>query len=166
MNTQKLVKLTSATCGWRVVPMAIVAFCMAAAVPSMAANWTGNGANTLWNTAANWDSMPANNSTASLAFRQSNVGNRTATLNGSYTYSGNIHMGAGSSAANPYTWEATDPANKLTIKDDIWFGYHEDGWLWIKSGTYEFNGTSGKKTHLGEGSGANHNFWLKVGDGS
>lgn len=167
MNTQKPVKLTMATCGWHVVPMAIVAFCMAAAMPSMAANWTGNGANTLWNTAANWDSMPANNSTASLAFRQSNVGNRTATLNGSYTYSGNIHMGAGSSAANPYIFESTDPANTLTIKDDTWLGYFENGWLWIKSGKYVFNGTGGKNFHMGEGaSGARRNFWLRVGDGS
>ena len=166
MNTQKLVKLTSATRGWRVVPMAIVAFCMAAAMPSMAAqrNWKGNGANTYWNTSGNWDSMPGGSD--SLAFRTSGVKNMTATLNGSYTYSGNIHMGNGSSAANPYVWEASNSANKLTIKDDIWFGYYEDGWLWIKSGTYEFNGTSGKKTHLGEGSGSNHNFWLKVGDGS
>ena len=131
MTTQNLVKLPLATRWQRVVPMVIIAICMVAAVPSMAANWTGNGANTLWNTAANWDSMPANNSTASLAFRQSNVGNRTATLNGSYTYSGNIHMGNGSSAANPYIWEATDPANTLTIKDDTWLGYHENGWLWI-----------------------------------
>ena len=147
--------------------MIIAAICMAAAMPSMAANWTGNGANTLWNTAANWDSMPANNSTASLAFRQSNVGNRTATLNGSYTYSGNIHMGAGSSASNPYIFEATDPANKLTIKDDTWLGYHENGWLWIKSGTYVFNDTAKKNFHMGEGaSGARRNFWLRVGDGS
>ncbi len=167
MNTQKPVKLTSATRGRRVVPMAIVAFCMAAAVPLWAANWIGNGANTLWNTAANWDSMPANNSTASLAFRQSNVGNRTATLNGSYTYSGNIHMGAGSSASNPYIFEATDPANTLTIKDDTWLGYHENGWLWIKSGTYVFNDTAKKNFHMGEGaSGATRNFWLRVGDGS
>ena len=36
MNTQKLVKFTSATRGWRVVPMAIVAFCMAATVSSYA----------------------------------------------------------------------------------------------------------------------------------
>ena len=127
-------------------------------------NWKGNGANTYWNTSGNWDTQPGGSD--SLAFRTSGVKNMTATLNGSYTYSGNIHMGNGSSAANPYIWEATDPANKLTIKDDIWFGYFEDGWLWIKSGTYEFNGTSGKKTHLGEGSGATHNFWLKVGDGS
>ena len=166
MNSQKLEKLTTTTRWQRVVPMAIVAFCMAAAVPSMATqrNWKGNGANTYWNTSGNWDTQPGGSD--SLAFRTAGVKNMTATLNGSYTYSGNIHMGNGSSAANPYIWEASNSANKLTIKDDIWFGYFEDGWLWIKSGTYEFNGTSGKKTHLGEGSGANHNFWLKVGDGS
>ena len=91
----------------------------------------------------------------------------TATLNGTYTYAGNIHMGTGSSAANPYVFEATDPANTLSITDDTWLGYYEDGWLWIKSGTYVFNGKSGKQFHLGEGaSGATHNFWLKVGDGA
>ena len=36
MNTQKLVKFTSATRGWRGVPMAIVAFCMAATMSSYA----------------------------------------------------------------------------------------------------------------------------------
>ena len=142
-----------------------VAICMAAAVPSMAANWTGNGANTYWNTSGNWDSMPGGSD--SLAFRTSGVKNMTATLNGSYTYSGNIHMGAGSSASNPYIFEATDPANKLTIKDDTWLGYHENGWLWIKSGTYVFNDTAKKNFHMGEGaSGARRNFWLRVGDGS
>ena len=153
MNAKKLMTLTAA-------------FCVAAALPSMAAqrNWKGNGANTYWNTSGNWDTQPGGSD--SLAFRTAGVKNMTATLNGSYTYTGNIHMGNGSSAANPYIWEASNSANKLTIKDDIWFGYFEDGWLWIKSGTYEFNGTSGKKTHLGEGSGSNHNFWLKVGDGS
>lgn len=145
--------------------MIIAAICMAAALPSMAANWTGNGANTLWNTSGNWDSMPGGSD--SLAFRTSGVKNMTATLNASYTYTGNIHMGNGSSAANPYIWEATDPANTLTIKDDTWLGYHENGWLWIKSGTYVFNGTGGKNFHMGEGArGARRNFWLRVGDGS
>lgn len=145
--------------------MIIAAICMAAALPSMAANWTGNGANTLWNTAGNWDSMPGGSD--SLAFRTSGVKNMTATLNASYTYTGNIHMGNGSSADNPYIFEATDPANTLTIKDDTWLGYHENGWLWIKSGKYVFNDTAKKNLHLGEGaSGARRNFWLRVGDGS
>ena len=145
--------------------MIIAAICMAAALPSMAANWTGNGANTLWNTAGNWDTQPGGSD--SLAFRTSGVKNMTATLNASYTYTGNIHMGAGSSASNPYIFEATDPANTLTIKDDTWLGYHENGWLWIKSGKYVFNGTGGKNFHMGEGArGARRNFWLRVGDGS
>ena len=129
-------------------------------------NWKGNGADTLWNTSGNWDAQPG--SSDSLQFRTANVGNRTATINGSYSYTGNIHMGLGSSAANPYVWEATDPANVLTIKDDIWFGYNEDGWLWIKSGTYVFSETGNKNFHLGQGKDRNndHNFWLKVGDGS
>ena len=151
MNTQKLIKLTTATRGRRVVPMAIVAFCMAAALPLWAAqrNWKGNGANTYWNTSGNWDTQPGGSD--SLQFRTSGVKNMTATLNGSYTYTGNIHMGAGSSASNPYIFEATDPANTLTIKDDTWLGYHENGWLWIKSGKYVFNGTGGKNFHMGEG---------------
>ena len=143
---------------------AAIALC-AAMNAQAAGSWTGNGANTLWNTTANWDSMPG--SSASLSFRNANVKNRTATINGSYSYSGNIHMGAGSSADNPYIWEATDPANKLTVQDDTWLGYYENGWLWIKSGTYVFNGKSSKNFHMGEGaSGARHNFWLKLGDGS
>ena len=142
---------------------AAIALC--AATAQAAGSWTGNGANTLWNTAANWDSMPG--SSASLSFRNANVKNRTATLNGSYSYTGNIHMGKGSSADNPYIWEATDPANTLTIKDDTWLGYHENGWLWIKSGKYVFNDTKNKNFHMGEGAnGATRNFWLRVGDGS
>ena len=129
-------------------------------------NWKGNGADTLWNTSGNWDTVPG--SSDSLSFRTANVGNRTATINGSYSYTGNIHMGLGSSAANPYIWEAAASGNSLTIKDDIWLGYLEDGWLWIKSGTYVFSETSNKNFHLGQGKDRNndHNFWLKVGDGS
>ena len=135
------------------------------ASPSLAAqrNWKGNGADTLWNTAANWDSMPGSGD--SLQFRTSSVGSRTATLNGSYSYTGNIHVGTGSSASAPYVFEATDPANTLTITDDTWLGYYEDGGLWLKSGTYVFNGKSGKNFHVGEGNKSVHNFWLKVGDG-
>ena len=55
MNTQKLIKLTTATRGRRVVSMTIAAFCMAAAVPSMAADcyWAG-GTSSDWATSANW----------------------------------------------------------------------------------------------------------------
>ena len=141
----------------------IAALCAVVALAAQR-NWNGNGENTLWNTAANWDSVPGGSD--SLAFRTADVGNRTATINGTYTYTGNIHMGVGSSAANPYIFESTDPANVLTIKDDTWLGYYEDGWFWIKSGTYVFNGTSGKNFHLGEGYKATHNFWMKVGDGA
>lgn len=147
---------------------AAAALCVAMApASSQAVNWTGNGSDTLWSTAANWENsiLPAGN--ASLAFRVSNVGSRTATLDGNYTYTGNIHVGAGSSANAPYIIEATDPANVLTIKDDTWLGYYEDGWLWFKSGTYVFNGTNNKNFHVGEGSGGTtHNFWLKIGDES
>ena len=83
--------------------------------PSWAASWKGNGADTLWSTAANWDSMPANNSSASLSFRESNPPNKTATLDAAYSYTGNIHVGKGSSAAAPYIFEATAAGNGLTI---------------------------------------------------
>ena len=118
-------------------------------------NWLGHGVDTFWNTAANWDTVPE--SSDSLKFRNSSVVGRTATLNGNYTYAGVIHMGAGSSAENPYIFEATDPSYGLTIENDVWLGYHEDGWLWIKSGTYTF-GKSTKHLHL------RHNFTLTVGD--
>ena len=47
MNAKKLMTLTAV-------------FCVAAALPSMAAqrNWKGNGANTYWNTSGNWDTQP------------------------------------------------------------------------------------------------------------
>ena len=55
MNTQKLMKLTTATRAWRVVSMTIAAFCAAAAMPSMAADcyWAG-GTSSDWATSANW----------------------------------------------------------------------------------------------------------------
>lgn len=55
MNTQKQVKLTTATRTWRVVSMTIAAFCAAAAVPSIAADcyWAG-GTSSAWETSGNW----------------------------------------------------------------------------------------------------------------
>lgn len=55
MNTQKLMKLTTATRGRRVVSMTIAAFCAAAAMPSMAADcyWAGETSSD-WATSANW----------------------------------------------------------------------------------------------------------------
>ena len=55
MNTQKQVKLTTATRGRRVVSMTIAAFCAAAAMPSMAADcyWAG-GTSSAWETSGNW----------------------------------------------------------------------------------------------------------------
>lgn len=122
--------------------------------------WTGNGNDTLWSTPENWDLVP--DSTSSLNFRQENPPNKTATINSAISISGNIHMGKGSSATNPYVFESTDPAYGLTIQDDVWLGYNENGWLWIKSGTYVFGVTSDKGMQIGKGS---NNFWLKVGDG-
>jgi len=79
--------------------VAVFALC-AATVDAAVRNWKGNGANTYWNTSGNWDTQPGSGD--SLAFRTANVKNKTATLNGSYSYSGNIHIGNGSSVANPY----------------------------------------------------------------
>ncbi len=141
----------------------ILALSLCAAASAYAATWQGNGADTLWNTAGNWDSMPG--SADSLAFRKSGIVNKTATLNGSYSYVGNMHVGLGSSAASPYIIEALDPSYTLTVQDDIWLGYHEDGWLWLKSGMYSFSSKSGHALHLGEGNKTVRNFWLKVGDG-
>ena len=146
--------------------MVLGAIVSTANLSARAADWTGNGLNTLWSTPANWAENAVPDPATSLVFRRSDVANRTATLDGMYSYEGNIHMGAGSSADNPYIFEATDPANGLTIKDDIWFGYFEDGWLWIKSGTYEFSSRDTKNFHLGEAWGTTHNFWLRVGDGA
>ena len=55
MNTQKLMKLTTATRGRRVLSMTIAAFCAAAAMPSKAADcyWAG-GTSSDWATSANW----------------------------------------------------------------------------------------------------------------
>ena len=63
----------------------ITALATAAPLPSLAADrtWTGGGADALWNTAGNWDTVPE--STDSLKFRNSSVVGRTATLNGNYT---------------------------------------------------------------------------------
>ena len=122
MKTKTRIALVAAALSMAMVPS-----------PLWAANWKGNGVDTLWSTAANWDSVPG--SSASLAFREANPPNKTATLDAAYSYTGNIHVGKGSSAAAPYIFEATAAGNGLTIDDDVWLGYHEDGWLWLKSGT-------------------------------
>ena len=146
--------------------LSIAALCATVApMAAQAVNWTGNGANTFWSTAENWDSVPG--AGASLTFRAANPGNRTATLDGLYSYTGNMHLGQGSSASAPYIFEADAPAHGLTIQDDVWLGYFENGWLWLKSGTYTFGVKGNKGLHLGKGSSSTtHDFWLKVGDGS
>ena len=139
----------------------------AAAQSAQAKMWKGNGSDTLWSTPENWENSTVPAATDSLAFRQSGAPNKTATLNGAYSYTGNMHMGQGSSAAEPYIFVATDAANGLTINDDVWLGYYENGWLWLKSGTYTFGVSSGKGLSLGGDTKTTHrNFWLKVGDGS
>ena len=65
--------------------LAIAALCATVApMVAQAVNWTGNGANTFWSTAENWDSLLG--AGASLTFRAANPGNRTATLDGLYSY--------------------------------------------------------------------------------
>ena len=111
-----------------------------------ARNWTGNGSDTLWRTESNWDAVPT--SSDWVQFRQSNPPNKTATLDALYSYDGNMHLGLGSSAASPYVFEASATGNGLTIKDDVWLGYWEDGWLWLKSGVYIFGVTNNKGLHI------------------
>ena len=62
---------------WGIAILAVVT-----STPVWAVNWTGNGADSLWSTKENWqnNTLPAAN--ASLAFRVSNVGNKTVTLGG------------------------------------------------------------------------------------
>jgi len=142
-------------------------FAFAAAQSAQAKMWEGKGSDTLWSTPENWENSTVPATTDSLAFRRAGAPNKTATLDGLYTYSGNLHVGLGSSASSPYIFEATDPSYGLTIKDDVWLGYYEDGWLWLKSGVYTFGVTSGHGLSLGGNtSTTHHNFWLKVGDGS
>ena len=90
-------------------------------------NWMGNGSDTLWSTESNWDAVPT--SSDGVQFRQSNPPNKTATLDALYSYDGNMHLGKGSSADSPYIFEAYADNCGLTIKDDVWLGYYEDGGL-------------------------------------
>ena len=126
--------------------------------------WTGGGSDTLWNTAGNWDSLPG--SSDSLFFRTESPNNKTVTLNGLYSYSGYMHLGLGGSADEPYIFEADAADHGLTIQDDVWLGYYEDGGLWLKSGTYTFGTKSGKSLHIGEAKSGSHDFVLRVGDGT
>ncbi|MBR4171412.1 MAG: hypothetical protein IKR48_07155 [Kiritimatiellae bacterium] len=159
-----IMKFVFSAMGRRFAGAVALVLCFAVASSSYASNWTGNGANSYWDTAGNWDSMPV--ASSSLVFRNASPNRMTATLTGLYSYTGNMHMGRGSSAAAPYIFEADAPAHGLTIQDDAWLGYYEDGWLWLRSGTYTFGTKDGKHLHLGQGSGgATHNFWMRVGDG-
>lgn len=88
---------------------AAVAMCAGLTAHAATCNWTGKGSDTLWSTAGNWNALPT--ASDNLGFRQANVGSRTATLDGLYTYNGNLHLGLGSSAAAPYVFEATAPGH-------------------------------------------------------
>ena len=138
------------------------AIVLAAAQFAQAKMWMGNGSDTLWSTPENWENSTLPTDEDSLAFRQENSPNKIVTIDSAFYTSGTIHVGKGSSAENPYIFEATDPAYGLTIQDDVWLGYNEAGWLWIKSGTYVFGNSNGKGMQIGRNS---NDFWLKVGDG-
>ena len=135
---------------------------LAAAQFAQAKMWKGEGSDTLWSTPENWENSTLPTAEDSLAFRQENSPNKIVTIDSAFSTSGTIHVGKGSSAENPYIFEATDPSCGLTIQDDVWLGYYEGGWLWIKSGIYEFGVSNGKGMQIGRNS---NNFWLKVGDG-
>ncbi len=149
----------------RLAASIVVVLALAAAQSAQAKLWEGKGSDTLWSTPGNWENSTLPATTDSLAFRRAGAPNKTATLDALYSYNGTIHIGDGSSASSPYIFEATDPSYGLTIKDDVWLGYYEDGWLWIKSGTYIFGVTKDKGLHIGQAKSGSHNFWLKVGDG-
>ena len=156
MKTQILAQATR-----RILLAAAVATTATIAAKAAERNWSGAGSDSNWDTAGNWDSLPT--SSDKVYFRNDNVVSRTATLNGSYTNTV-LHVGKGSSAENPYIFEATDPSYGLTFTDDGWLGYYEAGWLWLKSGTYTF----ARSMHTGAngvGGGDRNPFWLKVGDG-
>ncbi len=137
-------------------------FALAAAQFAQAKMWMGKGSDTLWSTPENWENSTLPTAEDSLAFRQENSPNKIVTIDSAFYTSGTIHVGKGSSAENPYIFEVTDPSCGLTIQDDVWLGYYEGGWLWIKSGIYEFGVTNGRGMEIGRNS---NNFWLKVGDG-
>ena len=127
--------------------------------------WSGDGSDSNWNTAGNWNTLPT--SSDKVFFRNGNVVGRTATLNDSYTNTV-LHVGKGSSAENPYIFEATDPSYGLTLTDDGWLGYHEAGWLWLKSGTYTFAKSLRAGVNVNDDGtyrSDKYPFWLKVGDG-
>ena len=138
------------------------AIALAAAQFAQAKMWMGKGSDTLWSTPENWENLTVPTAEDSLAFRQENSPNKIVTIDSAFYTSGTIYVGKGSSAENPYIFEATDPSYGLTIQDDVWLGYYEGGWLWIKSGIYEFGVTNLKGMQIGRNS---NDFWLKVGDG-
>ena len=94
------------------------------------------------------------------------VNNYVALLDGAHACTV-LHV-SGSSAANPWTFEAADSFSGLTIVDDGWLGYFAAGWLWLKSGTYTFEkslraGIDVNKS--GTYKSDKYPLWLKVGDG-
>ena len=117
-----------------------VTICMAAALPSMAANrfWNGRGSDSAWGTKANWNgnTVPGSSDAAMFMADQvgNNVGSMVATIRGAYTINV-LHVGNGSSESNPWIFNADqDTSHGLTTKDDVWLGYYTDNCaLWIKA---------------------------------
>ena len=144
----------------------IFAFALAETAQAADRYWKGGGSDTLWSTSGNWKDNAAPVKGDSVHFRNDQVSGgfsgRTVTLRGAYT-NGVIHVSNGSSESTPIVFNADqDSSHGVRFTDDGWLGYHADGGLWLKSGTYTF----AKSLNMGVAKSGTHNFWLKVGDGS
>ncbi len=131
--------------------------------------WTGGGTDTKWSTPANWNNSTVPTSSehnARFVSSDVTVNNFVALLDGACTC--NVLHVSGSSAANPWTFEAADSSSGLTIVDDGWLGYVAAGWLWLKSGTYTFAKSLRAGMNVNKNGAYNSDkypLWLKVGDG-
>ncbi len=186
MNTQKLMKLTTATRGRRVVSMTIAAFCMAAAVPSMAADcyWAG-GTSSDWGTVANWttgNKVPDNDG---AFFRKDKFnsnftsGSRAylVTFNAAHTNNWRTFFNNCGSASAPIILRASNASYGLTSGDSTTSGdnYLEGFYIgtYFSSGTggYDYNSKAGKgdayvRFETGTyATSANYSYWF-LGNGS
>ncbi len=186
MNTQKLMKLTTATRGRRVVSMTIAAFCMAAAVPSMAADcyWAG-GTSSDWGTVANWttgNKVPDNDG---AFFRKDKFnsnftsGSRAylVTFNAAHTNNWRTFFNNCGSASAPIILRASNASYGLTSGDSTTSGDNYLEGFYI--GTYFSSGTGGydynSKASKGDAyvrfetgtyaTSANYSYWF-LGNGS
>ena len=186
MNTPKLMKLTTATRGRRVVSMTIAAFCMAAAVPSMAADcyWAG-GTSSDWATSANWTTT-ARKPTNDGGFIRSDKfhdnfksGNRAylITFSAAETNNWRTFFNNCGTASAPIILRASNASYGLTSGDSTTSGdnYLEGFYIgtYFSSGTggYDYNGKAGKgdayvRFETGTyATSANYSYWF-LGNGS